>query len=189
MNRREILRYTALVTGAAVSSPLWSAILAGCGTKGSDDTGYVPKFFSEDEFTQITDLVDTILPKTKSPSASEVGVHRIIDEMVGSVYRANEKEGYRKKFDTFQEYLKNTDFEGADTGAKIKLLTSLSSSSDSTTVEARSFFIELKQQTVALYLNNEEIAKTYLNYLPVPGKYEACIPLNQTDNKAWHYEF
>lgn len=43
----------------------------------------------------------------------------------------------------------------------------------------------IKQQTIAYFLSTEEISTNHLNYLPVPGKYEACISLESVGGKAW----
>ncbi len=50
---------------------------------------------------------------------------------------------------------------------------------------ADNFYTEVKQQTIAYYLASEEISTKYLNYLPVPGEYKACIPLSEVGGKAW----
>ena len=99
MNRREIIKYAAFATGAALSAPLALSILSGCKTDASTAT-VIDKlhFFSPDEFSTITTIVDLILPKTDSPAATEVGVHTMIDSMVGTVYRPEAKENYKKNF-------------------------------------------------------------------------------------------
>ena len=108
MNRREILKYTALATGATLSGSLVSIILSGCGSDAADKAmadGYQPKFFSEDEMAQLRSLIDVIMPKTDSPSASEVGVHRIMDSMAGDVYDEEQKAKYRKGFSSLSQHL------------------------------------------------------------------------------------
>lgn len=44
---------------------------------------------------------------------------------------------------------------------------------------------QIKQQAITYWLNSEIIATNHLNYLPIPGKYEACIPLESVGGKAW----
>ena len=46
-------------------------------------------------------------------------------------------------------------------------------------------YLNFKQQTVAYYLSTEEVATKFLTYLPVPGKYEACITVEEAGGKAW----
>jgi len=44
---------------------------------------------------------------------------------------------------------------------------------------------QIRQQTISYYLSTEEINTKYLNYLPVPGKYQPCISLEEAGGKAW----
>ena len=183
MKRRELIKYTAYATGAAVCTPLLSTILSGCSTEGVENkSDYVPAFFSQDEFSLVKELIDIILPATDSPAASEVGVHKIIDKLVSEAYRPDELEGYKLRFSAFVDYLSKSNFSDLNSNEKKSFLNEIDQSAGE---DARSGFLELKQQTVAFYLSTEKIAKTYLNYLPVPGEYEACITVESVGNKAW----
>ena len=112
MERREILKYTALLTGAAVGAPLWSALLSGCDAAPNENAATDQlQFFNREEFVLLAGVIDLILPKTDSPSASDVGVHYTIDGMVGTVYQDEDKAGFRKGFDALAGYL-NSATEG-----------------------------------------------------------------------------
>jgi len=190
MKRREILRYAALATGAAVSLPLANSLLVSCKTDAT--TAAVSEklaFFGEKEASVVKNIVDLILPKTDSPSASELGVHTMIDQMVGNVYRPKAKKEYQENFALLMKYLQNAgggkgfmSLAGAD---KVKLLQGLDSSKDKSLEKVREAYLNLKQQTIAYYLSTEEIATNYLTYLPVPGTYEPCISLEEAGGKAW----
>ena len=187
MKRREILKYTAYITGAAVTLPLASTLLSGCKTDAAGKVkNYSPGFFTKEEFSELKSFVDVILPKTDSPSASEVGVHKMIDSMT----KTFDKEGldnFRKVFDAFSSYLKTKSgeqsFSHLPEGEKLEIFKTLQSSKEDEL--ARKGFLELKQQTVAYYLNTEEIATNFLNYDPVPGDYIGCIPLSEVNGKKW----
>lgn len=188
MKRREILKYTAYATGAAVCSPLISSILSGCSTETSYPADFTPQFFTEDEFRVVNSLVDTILPKTSSPSASEQNVDKMIDSMVGTVYNPDDRANYKAGFDALMAYLKaeanGRAFNKLSDEKKLTLVEKLESKEGSSE-EVRGAYLEIKQQTVAYYLTTEAVAKNFLNYLPVPGGYEACIPLADVGGKAW----
>ena len=190
MNRREVLRYTAFATGAAVCSPLLGSILSGYTVDVVDNSvDFELKFFSEMEFAEIRDLIDTILPKTDSPAATEVGVDKMIDSMVGTVYGEEDRAGYKERFTLLINYLNkesgSKEFAELEVNEKIELLQNLDRSQDDELRAARRAYLEIKQQTIAYYLSTEEIGKKYLNYLPIPGEYEACIPLSDVGGKAW----
>ncbi len=189
MTRREVIRYTAYITGCAVSAPLMSTLLSGCAPESvNDPTGYAPKFLSSKDFKLLQDLVDTILPKTDSPSASDVGVHITIDSIVGTIYTTEDQEKYKKGFLSLSSHLSNVsangEFNALGTEEKLSILQDLDRS-DAEGNEARKAYLHLKQQTISFYLTTEEIGENYLNYLPVPGEYQACIPLSDVGNKAW----
>lgn len=179
MKRREIIRYTAYITGAAISAPLAASLLSGCKPNEMAETAReTVSFFSSDELNLIKKLTDTIIPKTDSPSASDVGIPDMINHMVGNVYNEADQKEYRTRFNLMSKYVEGK----SDLLAGLK---SLESSSSSEMQETKDAYLKMKQQTVAYYLSSEEIGTKYLNYLPVPGAYEACISVDDVDGKAW----
>ncbi len=183
MNRRDILRITALATGGAICSPLASTILSGCTAPPPDLPEGELFFFTPEEHSLMKAYVDTLLPKTDSPSASELDIHGTIDRMVGTVYFPEERDNYRAEFDALLMVL-NQDGKFEELGAedRIKILSNLEGAVESPAANAHR---HIKQQTIAYYLSTEEIGKNYLNYLPVPGEYQGCISLEEAGGKAW----
>lgn len=186
MKRRQIIKYTSLATGAALSAPLMSVLLSGCKTDEVVEAATSGlSLFSSEENTALKAIVDVILPKTDSPSASEMGVHTMIDHMLGKVYPKEQREAFKPKFESLLNHLKDSDFFNSENEAQLKLLTDISSSDDTSLEAAKEGLLDLKQQTIAYYLSSEEVAKNYLNYLPVPGAYEPCVSLESVGNKKW----
>jgi len=175
MRRRDIIKYTALATGVALSAPL---ILSLTSCKAELHNNYIPTYFSEAELSKIANLVDIILPKTDSPAGTEVGVHQMIDQMVANVYKPDEQESYRKCFDALIKYCSSqTDFETA-----VKNVENAKSDDISEYVKG---YRNLKQQTVSYYLTSEQVMTNHLNYIPVPGEFKACIDVKEVGNIAW----
>ncbi|MEL6944575.1 MAG: gluconate 2-dehydrogenase subunit 3 family protein, partial [Bacteroidota bacterium] len=182
MNRRDLIKYTALATGAAVSAPLASVLLSGCSPDTVEsDSAYKLKFFDEKQFDLVRQLVDVILPKTDSPSASEVKVHQIMDQFLGEVHTKEEQENYKMEFETLASHLESKSFSKEDAAKQQDILQQI----NETEKDIQKTFLNFKQQTIAYYLTTEEIGKNYLKYLPIPGEYKACIPLEETGGKAW----
>jgi len=180
MKRRELIKLVTLSTGAVLSAPLLGSLFTSCKEAPKiADADYVLQFFNQEEFSLLRALIDTILPKTDSPSATKVGVHKIIDTMVATVYKPSDRATYKKKFLTLKDYLGNSSTD------LLEKLQKLSNSSEENDIEAKTALLELKQQTIAYYLSTEEIGKNYLNYLPVPGNYEPCISLEEAGGKLW----
>jgi len=180
MKRRDIIRYTAFATGAVLSAPLMSVLVSGCKTDEVVQAATKLNLFSQEEFDTLKALVDTILPKTDSPSASDVGVHTMIDHMVGSVFSEEDKKSFKDKFQSLASYLGTKGFGDATADDKLNILNgAYSNASTKAGLQA------VKQQTIAYYLSSEEIAKNYLNYLPVPGAWQSCISLEEAGGKKW----
>jgi len=178
MQRRAILKYTALATGAAISAPLLSSLLVGCQSEVATATPTeVLVFFSKEDFELVKKIADIILPKTDSPSATDVGVHKMIDHMVGNVYSEQEQMEYQKGFAELTKTLADKDLP--------TIITQLNAGDEATPATARKAFLNLKQQTIAYYLSSKEIGMNHLNYLPVPGEYAACISVAEAGGKAW----
>jgi hypothetical protein len=183
MKRRELLKLTALATGAAVCSPLAGSILSGCTTAPLETSAaYEPVFFTSNEFNFLQNFVDTILPKTDTPAATEVGVHRTIDSIVAKVYSPEDQKLYKTDFTVVQQLLEENGWENMKHDEKIQWLQKLELDMEG---KGRSGYLHLKQQAIAFYLSSELIAENELNYLPVPGEYKPCISLEETGGKAW----
>ncbi|MFK7924204.1 MAG: gluconate 2-dehydrogenase subunit 3 family protein [Bacteroidia bacterium] len=179
MKRREVLKYTAYLSGAALSAPLISSILSGCNPEASTQgEAFNPQFFNPDQFSLLERVVDTILPKTDSPAASEVGVHRMVDHMLSVAYSKEDRASYESSFKGLDTYLNGqSDLKAA--------LQKIEAKDASVSEAVQKAYLALKQQTIAYYLTTETIGKNYLNYLAVPGEYKPCIDLADVDGKAW----
>lgn len=182
MKRRDVLKLTALATGSAVCAPVAGSLLSACTSPPPDQAVGELFFFTTEEFSMLEMYVDTLLPKTESPSASELNIHQVIDHMVGNVYFDEERKTYRLGFDALKKLLKEEGFTDLEQEARVKILSGLENTQDNLAGNAHR---HIKQQTVAYYLSTEEIAKNYLNYLPVPGEYQGCISLEEAGGKAW----
>ena len=47
------------------------------------------------------------------------------------------------------------------------------------------FFRLIRSATVLGYFTSEEVGRKVLNYNPVPGRYDACIPIEQVGRRNW----
>lgn len=186
MKRREIIKYTAWATGATLGVPLISSIMAGCKADqiGSSES-YSLKIFDQKSFDLVQTLVDIIMPKSDSPSASEVGVHRMIDHMVATIYDDAEQKDYMGKFKNFGIHLSTMDFFNKSESDQLGILKSIQKYEDKGLMDIKDGFNALRQQTIAYYLSTEEISTKFLNYLPVPGGWEPCTPVSEVGGKAW----
>lgn len=180
MDRRELIKIVSLATGSMLSAPLLGSLLVSCKEDLSkNEIGNNLFFFDQEDFSKLKEVIDIILPKTDSPSATEVGVHQTIDVMVGTIYDASAQKNYLDQFNALMKYL------NASSTIDVDVLATLSKSEKKSETMAKKGLLDLKQQTLAYYLSTEEIGTNFLNYLPVPGAYEACISLESVNGKAW----
>ena len=178
MDRRALIKLVTLASGAALTIPLSGALLTACRkVEQVSAADYVPLFFEKQDYALLQNLIDFILPKTDSPSGIEVGVDQIMDAVVGTVYGPDQKDEFLKSFALLKPYCAT--LEALEEIKKVVV------STDEKDQLVKSAFLRIKQQAIAYYLSTEEIAKNYLNYLPIPGKYESCISLASAGGKAW----
>lgn len=195
MNRREVLRYTAWITGSAVSASLASVILSGCSEQKSEQNNAIGTdnaahsgllhFFTPEQFTLVGLLADTILPRTDSPSATDVKVHITLDSMLGQVFASTYQSTFKTHWLALENYLGQQQFLKLSPTDQVETLKTLELTQSEDLVSAKRALVEFKQQVIAYYLSTEEIAEKFLNYLPIPGFYKPCISVDEVNNKAW----
>ncbi|MFM8743298.1 MAG: gluconate 2-dehydrogenase subunit 3 family protein [Cytophagales bacterium] len=191
IDRREALRKTALLMGAAVSASAMAGLLNGC--KAKPDLNYKPVFFNEDQARVISELAGVILPKTDTPGAKEVGVPNFIDQMLRECYKKEDQDRFLTGLATFDEdankahgdnfiYLKPE-----DQLAFVKKYNEDSVKASREDWKApKPFFLMAKELTLLGYFNTEVGATQVLQYEAVPGAYKGCIPLKEAgQGKTW----
>ncbi|MBO6524702.1 MAG: gluconate 2-dehydrogenase subunit 3 family protein [Balneolaceae bacterium] len=187
MKRREVIKFAA---GALIGTPFLSSVLFGSKSiPKSILEAYNPSFFTEEQLKLVSAISDTILPKTDSPSASEVAVPQKIDSMISATFFEDQKKSYLVRFLDFEKYIHQqageTRFWELEEEARTDILSKLDSSTSDTLNEHRWALWDLKNRTVNYYRNMQQIATNHLNYLPIPGYYDPCISLSETGGKAW----
>ncbi len=90
MDRRKALKNMGLAMGYTVATPTLISIMQSC--KGEPVATWTPEFFTPSEGSVLTKVVDVILPKTDTPSASEVQVDIFIDKFAKDVMEKEEQE-------------------------------------------------------------------------------------------------
>ncbi len=191
IDRREALRKTALLMGAAVSASAMAGILNGC--KSAPDLNYKPVFFTEEQARLVSELAEIILPKTDTPGAKEVGVPNFIDKMLNECYKKEDQERFLTGLTAFDEEAKKT-FGDSFIYCKPEDQLAIVKKANEAAVkdkkenpkEKRPFFYMAKELTMLGYFSTETGATKVLQYEAVPGAYKGCIPLSEAGNgKTW----
>jgi len=185
MKRRQALRKTAILMGAAVSIPAVTGILKGCKPSGRPD--WEPRYFTKEQATLVGEIAGRIIPTTDTPGAKDVQVDEFIDVMLADSYPAekqriflnglNELEAESKA--QFDQTFTKCDDEQKDSLLKQSLQKGKTLLKNDPRVE-HSFFHMIKELTLLGYFTSEPGMKQALNYVPIPGNFKGCIPLEKT---------
>ena len=177
-NRREALKIALKISGGVAAFP----ILASIGCRSSDNLNWQPSFLENHEAQAIAHIGDIILPKSSSPSASEVHVSEFVDLIINDCYSTEQKAAFQTSLNQMlKEYRdKNaTEFNEADQGDQESFLAEMDSRiSHGNTL---SFFATLKELILLGYFTSEVVMKNHLNYHAIAGRYDGCIPFASGD--------
>ncbi len=192
MERRDILKYAASITGVAICAPLTTSLLVGCSSEKPISMAVAvpladkkPAFFDQEAFKLLTQLMDVILPRTDTPSASDVEVSLIMDNMFNKVFEDDYRQDFLKRFVQLKDYLETQNFAISGPKEQLAVVKTIEATPDNEKNSVFRSYIDIKQQTISYYLATEEVAEKHLNYLPIPGGYTPCISLEEAGGKAW----
>ena len=208
MERRSALKNMGMVFGYAVATPTLLGLVQSCKEK-MPYAEWAPSFFDKDSGYALAQMVDVILPKTDTPSATEVNVHVFIDEFAKSVLPEEQQAMMKTTMDKFMSKVKTdagkdslADLEAADFEAPLtKYLKKMSDEEAEAQGKAIETYMglvktgeapELNEDVASYafagnirgmatwaYKSSEYIGEEVLAYLPVPGEYIACGDVNE----------
>jgi hypothetical protein len=186
MNRREALSATAALMGTAIIGA--QAFLAGC-TRSETRV----EDFGTDVLALLDEIGETILPATpSSPGARESKIGEFMKVIVTDCYSPSEREQFFAGVTTVQQQAQKRygmTFVKLSSDQKTELLTSFDQearASDKAGGAQAHFFTMLHQLTVWGFFSSEPGATRALRYVPIPGRYEGCIPYTVGEG-AWVY--
>ncbi len=213
MDRRRVLKNMGLSLGYIVATPTLLGIVQSC--KSEPAITWTPEFLTNDQGAVLTKLVDIILPKTDTPSASEVQADIFIDKFAKDVMETEQQEFFKMSMGKFMD--KALADSGSETIADLtaedlepvlssalkyskedqtKMFESITTynealaNGETPTLDDETsrfaFANNLRGMTIWGYKASEYIGEEVLAYLPVPGEYVACEDVNElTQGKAW----
>lgn len=197
MNRREVLKNTTLFLGYSLSAGALSELFIACHKEAQ--LNWQPVFLTNNQANLIAEITETILPKTETPGAKELGVPQFIDKMLKEMLSEADQKAFvedLEKFDkTCEEANKKSFIECNQQEREAFLLKAdkeagkLPPSAWGITLVAKpdpvAFFRRVKSLTLLGYYTSEKVGKEILSYDPIPGEFIACMPLSQVGN-AWN---
>ncbi|MDC6366315.1 MULTISPECIES: gluconate 2-dehydrogenase subunit 3 family protein [Flavobacteriaceae] len=208
MERRSALKNMGMAFGYAVATPTLLGILQSC-EKKPDYATWVPSFFDKEKGYAMAQTLDLILPKTDTPSATELNAHVFIDKFINEVLPEEQQDFVKLKMDKFYEkvladsgkdnlmdvdaediepvlqtYLrKRTDEEEEAHGEAIEKYMEAVQNGGSADLDfevARfSYAIDLRNMAIWAFKSSEFIGEQVLAYAPIPGEYIPCGDVNE----------
>jgi len=203
MERRSALKNMGLAFGYAVATPTLFSLLQSCKGKPSY-AEWTPSFLDKEQGYAMAQTLDVILPKTDTPSATEMNVHVFIDAYLDEVMPLEQRDFVVMKMNKFYEKVladsgKETlmDIEPTDIEPTLQMyLRKRSKEEEETHSEAImnymeaimkggegsldddiarfSFANDLRDLATWAYKSSEYVGEEVLAYLPIPGEYIPC---------------
>lgn len=195
MKRRAAIKKTTWILQAAVFGPGLIGAIQSCQPKAAAGEG--SGVLSNRQIGLVKWLADTIIPKTDTPSASEVNVHRFLEVLLSDVFDAAVKKQILNGLDQFDEACQLTQgesFAQMDQESRNQYLDKIDREVMSKTYMAQApFYYTMKQLVVIIYFSTSAGVKQNLDYRPVPGPFEGDVALGSDDslsvgNKIHTYE-
>ena len=174
MNRREAVQRVALMMGGVLAAPLMAGVMGQVTNIG------LSVIVSAEQEALLAEIADIIIPTTNTPGAKAAGVEKFIVRVMRDCYKKEDQDKFYAgvaKLNADSQTNFGKGFVGLDLAQKNEMV-KLSTTTD------KPFFQRMKELTVTGYFTSEIGATKALAYLPIPGKFEGCIPL-KPNQKAW----
>ncbi len=213
MDRRKAIKNMGMALGYTVATPTLISIVQSCKTEPT--ITWNPEFLTKEQASVLSKLVDIILPKTDTPSASDVQVDIFIDRFANQAMEKEQQDFFKMSMSKFVDKVvvdsgkeKMEDLTPEDLelvlASALKLtkedqvvyldmvnayneaLAEGKEASLEDGVSRFAFANNLRGMTIWGYKTTEYVGEELLAYLPVPGEYIGCGDVQElTGGKAW----
>ncbi|MEJ7587576.1 MAG: gluconate 2-dehydrogenase subunit 3 family protein [Ferruginibacter sp.] len=175
MNRRNAINSMVILS-------IGAAVFPGC--SGKDDTVIKLKNFSLAgcEGNMLSQLTETIIPKTNFIGAADVNAHEFTLLMVDDCYEPERQKKFTNGLKEFDKQVKNkygNSFISCSPVQKKEWLTALESKKD-IPEEVIFFYETAKRHTVQAFTSSREYMTGILKYNIIPGgDFKGCVPVKK----------
>lgn len=181
MNRKEAVQYISILLGGTLVGT--TGFLSGCRIADKKRT------FSGDDTAYLDEIADTILPATNTPGAKAAGVGAFMVVMVNDCYDEKEQQVFfegMNEINRLSEKQFGNSFIKAIPQQRHELLVQLDKEQkdfmENKKPEQTTHYFRMMKELVLLgYFTSEPGCTKAKRYVPVPGKFEGCIPYKKGD--------
>ncbi len=192
-----------LSLGYAIAPTTLLQLLSSC--QQEKQQKWTPIFLKQSEAFVVEHLAALILPTTKTPGALDVDVPQFIDLILHKVVPPELKSDFKKGMSLFikkfQTIFKKEISEGdannfdivlssyfkiskKDQKSIFELLAQKGTVNTPDVYYIYKFLLFVREHTLFGYYTSKKVGTEILDYNPIPGYYEACIPLGDNDNAS-----
>lgn len=172
MDRRTAIRNLALVIGGA-------ALLPSC-TEHNPIAHYKHFDISLDQQTLVTDMAETIIPKTGTPGATDLNLYGFIMKMVDDCTKKEDQQVFLKgmgEFNDIPKKLYNKSFADCSKKEREEVLKTFEKKDNGYSKNLLAFYNTVKGLTVFGYTESKYFMTKEVVYELVPGRYNAYYPV------------
>jgi gas vesicle protein len=204
MERREAVKYIGILLGGAVIGA--DAFLSGCKTKSGSTLDW-----TTEDIAYLNEIGETILPRTTTPGAKDANVGQFMTVMINDCYVDADQKVFREGMDKLNDASKqkfNAAFMNISGQQRHQLFVELDKEAKEYQKKVSAFndtenkkdkeesakgkkyvmqhmsphyFSMFKQLTLLGFFTSKEGMTQAVRYLPVPGRYESCVPYKKGD--------
>lgn len=168
MNRRRLIKNLGLGAAAAVALPSWAKNWT---TDSLPATPALKK--AEEDMLKL--LIDTLIPKTNTPGALEMGVDKYVKAMISTMHTDEDQKEFYNQLGGFNNYVEKEyqfGFSELSSDGRAKCLSSLETEEDE---KLRNFYGLIKNYTVQGYTGSEWYMTEKAGYQYAPGYGHGCV--------------
>jgi hypothetical protein len=186
MNRRDAISRVAIIMGGTVIGAEY--FMSGC----KSAPARVNDLFNQDHVSKMDEIAETIIPTTHTPGAKAAKVGPFMALMVNDCYTPQDQKVFTDGLDKVDQAGKakfQKTFLECSAAERKALLTDLDKEQKAYTKTQKKedpnhYFRMMKELTLLGYFTSEIGCTQALRYLPIPGRYDGCVPYKKGD-KAW----
>lgn len=161
-----------------------TAIMTGCKSETGKPTEWTPEHIA-----YLDEIADTILPTTSTPGAKAAKVGQFMTVMVNDCYEEKDQKTFREGMDKLNAAAKDkfsNDFVQLTPQQRNELLVAIDKEAKDYGTKAKDgdaphYFRMMKELSLLGYFTSEIGSKQARRYVPVPGRYDGCLPYKKGD--------
>ncbi|WP_341226665.1 gluconate 2-dehydrogenase subunit 3 family protein [uncultured Arcticibacterium sp.] len=172
MKRRDLLKNLTLGTAAMVAIPAWAK-------NWSANDLPTGKILAPSDEALFIDIIDTLIPKTDTPGAIEVGVDKFVKAMIDTMHTEDDQRVFYAQIpvvDAFAKRKQGSAFSSLSTNEKVECLGMIEKNEDAT---LQKFFKTLKNYSIQGYTGSEWYMTEKAGYEYAPGYGHGCVDVEQ----------